>query len=141
MKVARRNTDWLLPNTVDSFFDRFYTDTNSGTRSAFVPKTDIAETDNEFEIQLAVPGMQKEDFKVDLKNGLLTISGERKFDKEETGKNFYSIQTEYGNFSKSFQLPEDVVAKKIEATYESGILNVIVPKDKSKKLTSEILVK
>ena len=141
MKVARRNTDWLLPNTVDSFFDRFYTDTNSGTRSAFVPKTDIAETDNEFEIQLAVPGMQKEDFKVDLNNGLLTISGERKFDKEETGKNFYSIQTEYGNFSKSFQLPEDVVAKKIEATYESGILNVIVPKDKSKKLTSEILVK
>jgi HSP20 family protein len=141
MKVARRNTDWLLPNTVDSFFDRFYTDTNSATRSAFVPKTDIAETDNEFEIQLAVPGMQKEDFKVDLNNGLLTISGERKFDKEETGKNFYSIQTEYGNFSKSFQLPEDVVAKKIEATYESGILNVIVPKDKSKKLTSEILVK
>jgi HSP20 family protein len=141
MKIARRNTDWLLPNTVDSFFDKYYADTNSGTRSAFVPKTDIAETDNEFEIQLAVPGMRKEDFKVDLNNGLLTISGERKFDKEETGKNFYSIQTEYGNFSKSFQLPEDVVAKKIEAAYESGILNVIVPKDKSKKLTSEILVK
>ena len=72
---------------------------------------------------------------------MLIVSGERKFDKEETGKNFHTIQTEYGNFSKSFQLPKDVLAKKIEATYESGILNVVVPKDKSKKLTSEILVK
>mgnify|MGYP000975463804 CR=1 FL=1 len=141
MKIARRNTDWLLPNTVDSFFDRYYADTNSGTRSAFVPKTDIAETEVAFEIQLAVPGMRKEDFKVDLKDGMLIVSGERKFDKEETGKNFHTIQTEYGNFSKSFQLPKDVLAKKIEATYESGILNVVVPKDKSKKLTSEILVK
>jgi len=141
MKIAKRNTDWLLPNTVDSFFDRFYTEGSTATRSAFMPKTDIAETENGFEIQLAVPGMQKEDFKVDLKNGMLTISGERKFEKEENEKNFYSIQTEYGNFSKSFQLPDDVLAKKIEATYERGILNVNVPKDKSKKLTSEILVK
>ena len=141
MKIARRNTDWLLPNTVDSFFDRYYSDANSGRRSVFVPKTDIAETENEFEIQLAVPGMKKENFKIDLNDGMLTISGDRKFEKEEIGKNFHSIQTEYGSFSKSFQLPKDVEAKKIEATYESGILNVIVPKDKSKKLTSEILVK
>ena len=49
---------------------------------------------------------------------MLIVSGERKFDKEETGKNFHTIQTEYGNFSKSFQLPKDVLAKKIEATYD-----------------------
>lgn len=137
MKIARRNTDWVLPNTVESFFDRYYSDANS----SFVPKTDIAETDNEFQIQLAVPGMKKENFKIDLNDGLLTISGDRKFEKEETGKNFHTIQTEYGSFKKTFQLPKDVAAKKIEATYENGILNVIVPKDKSKKLTSEILVK
>ena len=141
MKVARRNSDWLLPNTVESFFDRYYNEGNTASRSAFVPRTDIAETEKGFEIQLAVPGMQKEDFKVDLKNGMLTISGERKFDKEEKGKNYYSIQTDYGNFSKSFQLPDDISEKKIEATYENGILNVHAPKDKAKKIESEILVK
>ena len=141
MNLVKRNSDWFVPASVDSFFDRFFNEGVSTTKNGFVPRTDIAETDKAFEIQLAVPGMNKADFKVDLKDGRLSISGERKFNKEDKGKNYFSVQTEYGSFRKSFQLPEGINEKKIDATYEDGILSVTIPKDKSKKLESAIVVK
>ncbi len=141
MSLVKRNSDWFVPANVDSLFDRFFNDGFGNTRSVFVPRTDISENEKGFEIQLAVPGMKKEDFTVDLKNGKLTISGERKFNNEEKGKNYHSIQTEFGSFKKSFQLPDNVNEKKIEASYEDGILNISIPKDKSKKLESAIVVK
>ena len=101
----------------------------------------IAETEKAFEIEVAVPGFDKKDFNIDLNDGLLTISGERKFEKKQSEKNFYSIQTEYGTFKKSFQLPDNIQSDKIEATYENGILSLIIPKDETKKLASKISVK
>jgi len=88
-----------------------------------------------------VPGLNKKDISIDLKDGLLTISGERKFDKDNQEKNFYSVQTQYGTFKKAFQLPDSVVEDKIEASYENGILCVVIPKDETKKLVSKITVK
>ena len=141
MKITRRNPEIHLPNGVDSFFDSFFNEHNNGRSNAFTPRTDIAETEEGFEIQLAVPGMSKQDFKIDLNKGQLSVSGERKLNEEQKGRNYHSLQTEYGSFNKSFQLPDNIDEKKIDAKYEDGILSIVIPKDKAKKLASTILVK
>ncbi len=141
MNTVRKNSDWLMPATIDRFVDRFFNESFDQSKSAFTPRADVAETDSAFEIQVAVPGLNKKDISIDLKDGYLTISGERKFEKEDQSKNFYSVQTQYGTFKKAFQLPDSVVEEKIEASYKNGILNVLIPKDETKKLVSKITVK
>ncbi len=141
MNLVKQNSDWMFPTRMDSIFDRLFNDSVAQKSTTFNPRVDIAETDKAFEIDLAVPGFDKKDFEVDLKDGLLTIKGERKFENKEDGKNFYSIQTEYGAFAKSFQLPENIKEDQIEASYTNGILRLVVPKDESKKLISKISVK
>ncbi|MFT6871593.1 MAG: HSP20 family protein [Roseivirga sp.] len=141
MNTVRKNSDWFVPATIDRFVDRFINESLEESNSAFTPKADVAETDSAFEIQVAVPGLNKKDISIDLKDGLLTISGERKFEKDNQEKNFYSVQTQYGTFKKAFQLPDSVVEDKIEASYENGILCVVIPKDETKKLVSKITVK
>jgi len=130
-----------MPATIDRFVDRFFNESFDQSKSAFTPGADVAETDSAFEIQVAVPGLNKKDISIDLKDGYLTISGERKFEKEDQSKNFYSVQTQYGTFKKAFQLPDSVVEEKIEASYKNGILHVLIPKDETKKLVSKITVK
>jgi HSP20 family protein len=107
---------------------------------SFVPKVDIIEREKAFEIHLAVPGMSKEDFKIDLKENVLTISGERKLKGETEDKHFRSVETQYGAFGRSFVLPENTDAAKIEAKYTDGILEVLVPKDEKKLLKTTIKV-
>lgn len=141
MSLIRKNSDWFVPATIDRFVDRFFNESLEQSNTMFTPRVDIAESDKAFEIQVAVPGFNKKDFNVDLKDGLLTISGERKFEKENKEKNFYAVQTQYGTFKRSFQLPDSVEQGKIEASYENGILNVAIPKDETKKLISKITVK
>jgi HSP20 family protein len=101
---------------------------------------DIVENDKAYEIHVAVPGMNKEDFKLDLNDNFLTVSGERKFTKEQKEKNFHSIETQFGTFSRSFALPENVDAAKINAKYNNGILEINVPKDEKKTLKTTIAV-
>ena len=141
MNTIKRNSDWFVPSTIDGFFDRFLNESFDTKSSSFAPRVDVAETEKGFEIDLAVPGFDKKDFNIDLKKGLLTISGERKFEEKKEEKNFYSVQTQYGTFRKSFQLPDNVIEKSIEASYNKGILKVFIPKDATKKLESKITVK
>lgn len=141
MNIIRRNPDWLAPTTIDTFFDKFFNESFQGNGRSLTPKVDIAETNKAFEIQLAVPGFEKKDFNIDLKDGRLTISGERKFEKESKEKNYHTVQTEYGKFFRSFQLPDNIEAQGIEASYENGILILTIPKDETKKLESKIAVK
>lgn len=141
MSIVRRNSDVFVPATIDGFLDRFFNDSSSQNKNGFSPRVDIAETDKAFELQVAVPGFDKKDFNIDLEKGKLTISGERKFENEQKEKNYYSIQTEYGKFSRSFQLPDNVKQKGISASYENGILGINIPKDETKKIASKIEVK
>ena len=141
MSLVRRNSDWFVPAHMDSFLDRFFNDSVASTRSGFSPRVDVAETDKAFEIQVAVPGFDKKDFNIDLNEGRLTISGERKFKDEKKEKNYHAIQTEYGKFSKTFQLPKNIKEDKISASYENGILGLTIPKNEVKKLASKIEVK
>ncbi len=135
--------DDFVPTTFSHLIDRFFNESNGrsgGSAYSFVPKVDIIEKEKAFEIYLAVPGMQKEDFKIDLKENVLTLSGERKLKKETQEKDYRSLETQYGAFSRSFSLPENVDAEKIEAKYNDGILEVLVPKDEKKLLKTTIKV-
>lgn len=133
----------FAPTTFNHLVDRFFNESlgrSGGSAYSFVPKVDIIEDQKAFEIHLAVPGMNKEDFKIDLKENYLTVSGERKFSQEAEGKNYRSVETQYGAFSKTFALPENVNAEKIEAKYNNGILELVVPKDEKKLLKTTIKV-
>ncbi len=103
---------------MDSFFDESQPDVNF-----FKPQTDIVEKDGQFELLLSLPGMKKEDIKIDLKDNVLTISGERKLNKEENGK-YHRVETYYGSFSRSFTLPENVKKDGIDATFTDGMLSL-----------------
>lgn len=145
MSLVRYNSSLndFVPTSFSNLIDRFFNETASrqgGSAYSFVPRVDIVENDKAFEIHVAVPGMNKEDFKLDLNDNYLTVSGERKFTKEQNDKNFHSIETQYGNFSRSFGLPESVDASKISAKYNNGILEILVPKDEKKTLKTTIKV-
>lgn len=94
------------------------------------PRVDIAETDNAFIIKAEIPEVKKDDVKVTVENGVLSITGERKQEKEEKGKKFHRIERYYGSFCRSFTLPENADGKQVKATFKEGILNVEIPKTK-----------
>ena len=141
MSLIRYRTNDFQPTSFSALVDQFFNDTVGHTGgSTFYPKTDVAETDKAFEISLALPGMKKEDFHLELNENHLTISGERKFNEEKNNKNFHSVETYYGSFSRSFRIPENVDTNKISASYNNGILEVTLPKDEKKLLKSTIKV-
>ncbi len=141
MSIIRYNADDFVPTSFSNLVDRFFNEslTRSGG-STFVPKVDILEKDQAFELHVAAPGMNKEDFKIDLKDNYLTISGDRKFTNEKKDKNFHSVETQYGAFSRSFSLPENVDATRINAKYNNGILELTIPKDEKKVIAQSIKV-
>lgn len=98
------------------------------TVADWAPLVDIAEDDKEYLIKAEVPGMNKEGIKVGVQDDVLTISGERKYEKEEKDKKFHRIERAYGSFARSFTLPEDSDGEKITAEFKDGILNVRLPK-------------
>ena len=141
MNLIRYRTNDFVPTSFNNLIDQFFSDSVSRTDgSTFNPKTDVAETEMAYEIHLALPGMKKEDFKLELNENLLTISGERKFNEEKQDKNYHTVETFYGSFSRSFRVPENVEASKIQAAYVNGILEVTLPKDEKKVLKASIKV-
>lgn len=142
MSLVRYNTpSEFLP--FSALIDRFFDDTLSrsgGAAYSFVPKVDILEREKAFEVHVAVPGMNKDDFKLDLNENRLTISGERKFTKEQGDSKYHMLETQYGAFSRSFVLPETIDSNAISAKYENGILVVTLPKDEKKTLKTTIKV-
>lgn len=141
MNLIRYNTNDYVPATFSSLIDRFFNDslTRSGG-SMFQPRVDIVENENAYELHVAAPGMNKEDFQIEAKDNFLTVSGERKFESEKKEKNWHSIETQFGSFSRSFTLPEKADASKITARYNNGILEVSIPKDEKKALKTTIKV-
>ena len=95
------------------------------------PLVDITEDDKEYLITAELPEVQKNDVKVTLENGVLTITGERKFEKEESHKKWHRVERAYGSFARSFSLPTDVDAAKIHAEFKDGLLKVRVTKSEA----------
>ena len=97
----------------------------SGT---FVPAVDIYEDEHNLVLKLEIPGMNEEDLNVSLENNTLSVSGERKFEKEEKEENFHRIERRYGSFTRTFRLPNTVDPEKVDASYEKGILKITLGK-------------
>jgi HSP20 family protein len=141
MSIIRYNPSDYYPTSFSSLVDKFFNEaaTRNGG-STFSPKVDVIENEKSYEVHVAAPGLSKDDFKIELNENQLTVSGERKFSNEKNEKNYRSIETQYGKFSRSFYLPENVDAANINATYNNGILELTVPKDEKKALKQTIKV-
>jgi len=97
------------------------------------PLVDISEDDKEYLIKAELPEVKKEDVKVTAEIGTLTIMGERKFEKEETGRKYHRVERAYGSFGRSFSLPEDASPAKVSAEFKDGVLVVHLVKDEKAK--------
>ncbi|HEU5289866.1 MAG TPA: Hsp20/alpha crystallin family protein [Cyclobacteriaceae bacterium] len=145
MNLIRYNSalNNYAPTSFGNLIDRFFNESvarSGGSAYSFVPRVDILEEEKSFEIHVAVPGMSKDDFKIDLNDNYLTISGERKNSREKKENNYHSVEIQYGTFSRSFTLPENVDANGISAKYVNGILEVSIPKDEKKSVKTTIKV-
>src|SRR5215510_1211602 len=94
----------------------------------FVPAVDVYEDEHNLVLKMEVPGVNEEDLKVSLENNTLTVSGERKFEKEEKEENFHRIERRYGSFTRTFRLPSTVDSEKVDAGYDKGILKITLAK-------------
>jgi HSP20 family protein len=103
------------------------------TFSEWTPLVDITEDDKEYLIKAELPEVKKEDVKVTVENGTLTITGERKFEKEEKGKKYHRMERAYGSFMRSFTLPEGAAGEKVSADFKDGVLKVHLPKSAEAK--------
>lgn len=104
--------------------------------TAFVPTVNTREGEFAYHVDVDLPGVKKEDIKVDLNKGVLTISGERKTKEEVKQEDYYKIETYFGKFSRSFTLPDNVDIENVEAKSDNGVLEIVIPKlkdDVSKK--------
>ncbi len=96
--------------------------------SSFAPEMDISEADNNFELRMDIPGMEAKDLDIQVHGNTVTVSGQRKEEKEEKGKTFHRIERRSGSFSRTVTLPCDVADKEVAAEYTNGVLTVILPK-------------
>jgi HSP20 family protein len=111
------------------------------TVTEWAPLVDISEDDKEYVIKAEIPEMRKEDIKLNVSDDVLTITGERKYEKEEKNKKYHRVERSYGSFMRSFSLPENADGTKISAEYKDGILKVHLPKsEKSKPKAIEVKV-
>ena len=127
----------MFPTWTTGLFDteRFFGPSLPGFDTEFpmdfttrMPSVNITENDKDFKIEMAAPGLERKDFKVEIENGILFISSEKKEEVKEDNKLFTRREFSYNSFSRSFTLPDNCMPDKIEAHYENGILQIILPK-------------
>jgi HSP20 family protein len=119
-----------LQNRMNSLFQEFERgqgETGAVT-AAFVPPVDIYEDEHRIVLKLEVPGLTEKDLDIQLENQVLTVKGERKFEKEEKEQNFHRIEQRYGSFYRSFTIPNTVDAESVKAGYDAGVLKIELAK-------------
>ncbi|MGE5836735.1 MAG: Hsp20/alpha crystallin family protein [Acidobacteriota bacterium] len=108
-------------------------DDDGGFFADFAPAVDVQETDKEYLVKADLPDVKKEDVKVGIEDGVLTLEGERKQEKEEKNKKFHRVERAYGKFVRRLALPTEVDAQKVAAEFKDGVLNVRLPKAETVK--------
>jgi len=104
-----------------------------GETEQWAPRVDIRETDDALLLQAELPGIDKKDIRLEVKDGVLTLSGERRYEKDVKEENVHRVERAYGSFSRSFSLPTNVDADKVDANMKNGVLEVRLPKRESAK--------
>lgn len=135
--VTRWNPATAYLTTREPFFrlfDSFFNGDVQGEETrAWVPPVDIQENSDAYLFHAELPGMSKEDIHITLENNVLRLSGERKFEKDAKKENFHRVERTYGTFTRTFTLPTQVDAEKVQAAFENGILTITVPKAEQAK--------
>jgi HSP20 family protein len=121
--------------TLQERMNRLFSDQVAGlgseenlTAGSFVPPVDVYEDEHTIQLKMEVPGVEEKDIDIRLENNLLTVRGERKFEKEEKEENFHRIERRYGSFTRSFTLPNTVSTEDVKADYVNGILKIKLAK-------------
>ena len=135
--TRRSNWPFNVPSLFDDDFWPVFT-----TRTSSMPAVNIKEDEKKFTLELAVPGMDKKDLKIDINEDVLTISSETKDENEESRDGYRRKEFSYSSFCRSFQIPENINQEKIEANYKDGILTVVLPKieEEKNKITRQIKI-
>ncbi len=137
MKLTKKGTEPssidMLRREMDQFFDDMipfsWSRENGGKElRTWSPNSDITEDEKEYMIRMDIPGMEKENIKVNYQDGRLTITGERKMEESEEKKDYIRRERYSGSFYRSFTLPEAVKEDQIDATFKDGVLKLVVPK-------------
>lgn len=128
MNLVHRNTDQLFTSFFDDFFGSNIFDSRTLKRN-HLPSVNILDNEKFFELNLAAPGKNRKDFIIELEDQILTISSES-FTNNDDSDNFTRQEYRYGNFKRSFRLPDSINTSLIKAKYENGILSISLPKHK-----------
>ena len=137
MTLVKRDVGYAptIPNFFDDFFTRdLFSWPSSSSTGTSIPKVNIYETDSAFHVEMAAPGMSKEDFNVELDNNMLTISSQKEMENVvDKDRNYQRKEYSFQSFTRSFHLPDSAEAEKINAKYADGILSLQIPKKEEAK--------
>lgn len=127
-----------LQGEMNRLFDTFFgyrpvSANGNGAARRWIPAMDVTETDDELVLKADLPGLDRDDVAVEIKDGVLTISGERKAEHREDSDGYFRVERAFGAFSRSVQLPEGVDADAVKARFDKGVLQVSVPKPQERK--------
>lgn len=132
----------LIKGSIDSVFDDFFNGSSLSLKNMdFAPKVDVTEDEKAIHVKAELPGIDEKNVNVEIKENTLTISGEKKEEKETKEEKSHRIERSYGSFSRSFTLPKGIETDNIKATYKNGVLKINIPKGKeleSKKVKVEV---
>lgn len=148
MSIVKRNNGSLLPAHPRTLFDDFFSrelfnwgNNNYSSTLSTIPSVNIKENPQNFEVEVAAPGMEKQDFQITLEGNLLTISSSKKNQTEEKNDNYTRREFSYQAFQRSFELAKNVVDEdRIEAKYENGVLKLTIPKTEDAKKQAPRLI-
>jgi HSP20 family protein len=125
-----------LQSDVNRLFDGFFgrsASPSSGRR--WIPAMDLVETDDHLVLRADLPGLDREDIEIEVKDNVLTVAGERKAEHEEKGEGFHRVERAFGRFSRSLDLPQGIAADEVDARFDRGVLEVRIPKPEERKPT------
>ncbi len=128
-----------LQNEIDRVFDRFFpsrdenNEESTSPQAVWRPRMDLIETEDAYRLHLDMPGMSKDDLTISYKNDELVVSGERESSHLDENEEFVRVERSFGHFRRAFTLPQTVDAENIDATYDSGVLTIRVPKTEAVK--------
>ena len=128
----RNDFQTLQARFFEPFFGRFGFADDAQTSGTWAPPVDVAEENDKIMVKVEVPGIDEKDLKVHFEDGLLTVSGERQFERKDT-RNYYRIERTYGTFTRTFSLPRSVDPNGIVANYRNGVLEIEIPKKEEAK--------
>lgn len=118
-----------LRNEFDRIFDRFWSGELEPLRlGRWVPAVDVSESDDEIIVRAEVPGLDPEEVEVFVEGDVLTLKGEKKEEREQSGRDYHRVERQYGSFARSIQLPGAVMAEEVKATAANGVLTIRLPK-------------